>query len=133
MITLHIFGVNEIKLIPHNAIHIILLVGFCFTFILTCVFAGIKNNKKNKSDSKKKKIKKQYVDVCITFMVMFGLLLGDSIGLLMRSFSSGGKINLNINGPFDWLSFFAWNPYSYINKTSNTQSSLSSTANTSPI
>ena len=102
--------------LSHNAIHIILLVGFCFTFILTCVFAGMKNNKKHKSDSKRKKIKRQYVDVCITFMVIFGLLLGDSIGLLIRSFSSEGKIILNIEYPLDWLSFFAWNPYSYINK-----------------
>jgi hypothetical protein len=97
----------------------------------------MKNNKKHKSDSKRKKIKRQYVDVCITFMVIFGLLLGDSIGLLIRSFSSEGKINLNIEKPLDWLSFFAWNPYSYINKksdstnnTSNRPSSQSSTANT---
>jgi hypothetical protein len=141
MITLH-FCEDLIKNgktldLPHNAIHIILLVGFCFTFILTCVFAGMKNNKKHKSDSKRKKIKRQYVDVCITFMVIFGLLLGDSIGLLIRSFSSEGKINLNIEKPLDWLSFFAWNPYSYINKksdstnnTSNRPSSQSSTANT---
>jgi hypothetical protein len=120
MITLYIFNKNigeKDNIIPHNGIHIILLVGFCFTFILTCVFAGIKNNKKNKSDSKRKKIKRQYVDVCITFMVMFGLLLGDSIGLLIRGFNSNGNIKLGINTNLDWLLFFAWNPYSYINKT----------------
>jgi hypothetical protein len=126
--------------LPYNAIHIILLVGFCFTFILTCVFAGMKNNKKHKSDSKRKKIKRQYVDVCITFMVIFGLLLGDSIGLLIRGFNSNGKIKLTIEKPLDWLSFFAWNPYSYINKkpdsTNNTSNKLVlqlSTANTLPI
>jgi hypothetical protein len=110
--------------LPYNAIHIILLVGFCFTFILTCVFAGMKNNKKHKSDSKRKKIKRQYVDVCITFMVIFGLLLGDSIGLLIRGFNSNGKIKLTIEKPLDWLSFFAWNPYSYINKKSDSTNTI---------